>query len=236
MGLGADWRARGVDPSFIRGAVLVSGIFELAAGLAIGLLIAAAASWVMGSHGEQDDWRQAVVGYMELYTPDTFVLPNPDSAAEARQLQAVSAKIGVDITPDKVAVPGLRYRTAFNLSYDGAPLAGIAYTHAGGAPVLFCVIANGELDAPPRTIPREGGPVGAGATCSSRICPNSRSPILRKRSRPGFKPARVSGGLSKGRPRPPAGRGCLVNGSGGSAYSQQECGHRAGCGSTGTPP
>jgi arylformamidase len=28
VGLAADWRARGVDPSFIRGAVLVSGIFD----------------------------------------------------------------------------------------------------------------------------------------------------------------------------------------------------------------
>src|SRR5208337_629518 len=40
------------------------------------------------------DWRQAVVEYMELYTPDTFALANPDSAAEARQLQAVSARVG----------------------------------------------------------------------------------------------------------------------------------------------
>ena len=69
---------------------------------------------------------------------------NPDSAVQARQLQAVSAKVGVDLTPDKVAVPGLRYRTAFNFSYDGEPLAEIAYTDAGGAPVLFCVIANGK--------------------------------------------------------------------------------------------
>ena len=71
-------------------------------------------------------------------------------------MQAVSAKVGVDLTPDKVAVPGLRYRTAFNFSYDGAPLAEIAYTEAGGAPVLFCVIANGKPDAPPRTVAREG--------------------------------------------------------------------------------
>ena len=28
VGLAADWRARGIDPSFIRGAVLVSGIFD----------------------------------------------------------------------------------------------------------------------------------------------------------------------------------------------------------------
>jgi arylformamidase len=28
LGLAADWRARGIDPSFIRGAVLMSGIFD----------------------------------------------------------------------------------------------------------------------------------------------------------------------------------------------------------------
>jgi arylformamidase len=28
VGLGADWRGRGIDPPFIRGAVLVSGIFD----------------------------------------------------------------------------------------------------------------------------------------------------------------------------------------------------------------
>ena len=131
---------------------------ELAAGIAVGLLLAGAASWVgfgVGSRGERDNWRQAVVEYMELYTPDTFALANPDSAAEARQLQAVSAQVGVDLAPEKVAVPGLRYRTALNLSYDGAPLAEIAYTDADGAPVLFCVIANGKPDAPARTVIRE---------------------------------------------------------------------------------
>ena len=35
-------------------------------------------------------------------------------------------------------------------------LAEIAYTDAGGAPVLFCVIANGKPDAPPRTVGRDG--------------------------------------------------------------------------------
>ena len=71
-------------------------------------------------------------------------------------MQAVSAKVGVDLTPDKVAVAGLRYRTAFNFSYDGDALAEIAYTDAGGAPVLFCVIANGKPNAAPRMVAREG--------------------------------------------------------------------------------
>jgi anti-sigma factor RsiW len=135
------------------------GWLELAAGIVIGLLLAGAASWVGfggGERSERETWREAVIEYMELYTPDTFALSNPDSAVQARQLQAVSAKVGVDLTPEKVAVPGLRYRTALNFSYDGEPLAEIAYTDAGGAPVLFCVMADGKPDAPPRTVTREG--------------------------------------------------------------------------------
>ncbi len=135
------------------------GWLELAAGIAIGLLLAGAASWV-GFGGvlgpARETWLDAVVEYMELYTPDTFALFNPDSAVQAKQLQAVSDKVGVDLTPDKVAVPGLRYRTALNFSYDGEPLAEIAYTDVGGTPVLFCVIANGKPRAPPRMVAHEG--------------------------------------------------------------------------------
>ena len=36
------------------------------------------------------------------------------------------------------------------------PLAEIAYTDAGGSPVLFCVIANGKPDAAPRADSRDG--------------------------------------------------------------------------------
>jgi anti-sigma factor RsiW len=133
------------------------GWIELAAGIAIGLLLAGAASWVgFGAGPERETWQTAVIEYMDLYTPDTFALADPDTAVQAKQLRAVSDKVGVDLTPDKVAVPGLRYRTALNFSYDGQPLAEIAYTDAGGAPVLFCAIADGTPDAPPRMVAREG--------------------------------------------------------------------------------
>ena len=46
-----------------------------------------------------------MIEYMELYTPDTFALLSPDSAVQAKQLQAVSAKVGVDLKPDKVTDP-----------------------------------------------------------------------------------------------------------------------------------
>jgi anti-sigma factor RsiW len=133
------------------------GWLELAAGIAIGLLLAGAASWVgFGARPERETWQSAVVEYMDLYTPETFAQSNPDSAAEAKQLQAVSARVGVDLTPEKLAVADLRYRAALNFAYEGDPLVEIAYTEADGAPVLFCVIANGRPDAQPRTVTREG--------------------------------------------------------------------------------
>ena len=149
--------AADADP-FPRPKRTAFGWLELAAGIAIGLLLAGAALWIGfgGSRPERETWRSAVIDYMELYSPDTFAFANPDSAVQTKQLQAVSAKVGVDLTPDKVAVPGLRYRIALNFSYDGKPLAEIAYTDAAGSPVLFCVIANGEPDASPRTVTREG--------------------------------------------------------------------------------
>ncbi len=127
---------------------------ELAAGIVIGLLAAGAAAWVALSFGllnEEEDWRTAVVEYMALYTNESFASLNPDPSLQALELKTLSGQVGVELTPDKVALPGLRFTTAFILSYDGSPLGEIAYVDATGAPVLFCVIANGAANAPART-------------------------------------------------------------------------------------
>jgi len=127
---------------------------ELAAGIVIGLLAAGAAAWVALSsapHEEREDWRAAVVEYMDLYTNDTFAFDDIDPSILARKLNAIGDKLGTALTPDRVAIPGLRFKTAQMLSYDGAPLGEIAYVDAQGAPVLFCIIANGGADAPTRS-------------------------------------------------------------------------------------
>ena len=72
------------------------------------------------------------------YTP-TRPFKRWSSAASARQ-------VGVELTPEKLALPGLRFTTAFILSYDDSPLALIAYVDSKGAPVLFCIIANGSIE------------------------------------------------------------------------------------------
>jgi anti-sigma factor RsiW len=131
---------------------------QLAAGFVIGLLAAGMAGWLafgLPRSGAESDWRGAVVDYMKLYTNDTFALVSADQPVEAFELSAVGRKIGADLTPEKVTLPGLNFKVAFNLAYEGAPLGEVAYVDATSAPFLFCAIANKEADAPLRTEKRD---------------------------------------------------------------------------------
>jgi anti-sigma factor RsiW len=127
--------------------------WSLAAGIAVGLVLGAAAAAVgFGfSANEESNWRSTVVEYMQLYTPDTFASQNPDNDLAAVELKGVGDKVGVALTPENTAVRDLRFRVAFTLAYDGAPLAELAYTDAKGDPAAFCVTANGEKTSPLRT-------------------------------------------------------------------------------------
>jgi anti-sigma factor RsiW len=81
----------------------------------------------------------------------TFALSNPDAPLQARELSAVGEWVGADLTPERVAIPGLRFKAAaINLSYRGSPLGEVTYVDAEGEPVLFCLTANGGADAPMR--------------------------------------------------------------------------------------
>jgi anti-sigma factor RsiW len=127
---------------------------DLAAGVVIGFLAASAAAWAalsFGLIGPQDGWRSAVANYTNLYTNETFSPLNPDAALQAAELKVVGEKVGANLTPQTIALPGLRFTTAFILAYEGAPLGVIAYVDPSGAPVLFCILAKGGPDAPMRS-------------------------------------------------------------------------------------
>ena len=133
------------------------GLRDLAAGM-IGILAAGAAAWVALSLGllrERQDWRTAVVEYSNLYTNETFSPLNPDASLQAIELSALGARVGVNLTPESVALPGLRFTVAFMLSYNGAPLGVVAYVDPSGEPVLLCIIANDAPDAPIRSERRD---------------------------------------------------------------------------------
>jgi anti-sigma factor RsiW len=130
---------------------------ELAAGM-IGILAAGAAAWValnLGLLRERQDWRTAVVEYTNMYSNETFSPLKPDAQLQAIELSALGARVGVNLTPENVALPGLRFTTAFMLTYEGSPLGVIAYVDPSGAPVALCIIANDAPDAPMRSERRD---------------------------------------------------------------------------------
>jgi anti-sigma factor RsiW len=131
---------------------------NLAAGVVIGLLAAGAAVWVALSLGllrERQDWRTAVTDYSNMYSNETFTPLKPDAQRQAIELSALGARLGANLTPENVALPGLRFTTAFMLTYEGSPLGVIAYVDPSGAPVALCIIADDAPDAPIRSERRD---------------------------------------------------------------------------------
>jgi hypothetical protein len=59
-----------------------------------------------------------------------------------------ATRVGANLTPETVTLPGLRFTVAFMLTFGGSPLGVIAYVDPSGAPVLLGVIANHALYAP----------------------------------------------------------------------------------------
>jgi len=136
----------------------VTALRALAAGVALGFVVAAALALFAfgGPDRGEGDWRSAVLEYMDLYTNETFAFPAPDAETQRRELATVGARVGAALTPQTVAAPGLEFKVAFILGFDGAPLAEIAYVDPTGEPVLLCVLAKAAPDAP-MSVERRGG-------------------------------------------------------------------------------
>jgi hypothetical protein len=100
-----------------------------------------------------EDWRQAVAEYMGLYTSETFgAAASPNLRGD---LAAMGDRLGLALDPDRLSVGELTPRRAQMLQYDGAPLAQIGYVD-GQIPLAFCVIKDGEKDAPLSLANKEG--------------------------------------------------------------------------------
>jgi anti-sigma factor RsiW len=101
---------------------------ELAAGLVLGALAAGIALWAASTLGlfeGREDWRTAIAEYTHLYTNKTFSPLKPDAMQQAAELKAVGAMVGANLTPENVALPDLRFTSAFMLSYLGSPRASL---------------------------------------------------------------------------------------------------------------
>ncbi len=115
---------------------------ELAAGFVIGALAVGAALWAASSFGlfdGREDWRTAIAEYTHLYTNETFGPLKPDAAQQTAELKAVGAMVGASLTPENIALPDLRFTSAFMLSYGGSPMGVIAYVDPTGraGPALY---------------------------------------------------------------------------------------------------
>jgi hypothetical protein len=71
-------------------------------------------------------WRSPVVEHANLCRSETFSPLNLDASAEATELRAIGARLGANLTPERVALPGLRFTVAFMLSFGRSPLGLIA--------------------------------------------------------------------------------------------------------------
>jgi anti-sigma factor RsiW len=137
----------------------------LLAACAAALLIGAGADRLLPAIGdmmvtqeedETEEWRQAVASYVTFYTPETLASIADDSVARQRELANLSAKLGVPLSGDGSAIPGLALKWTWLLQYDGRPLAELVYVDPRGGPVALCILADGEADAAPRQEQREG--------------------------------------------------------------------------------
>lgn len=135
-------------------ARIAAAIFLFLAGAAVGIGLPQLFS--PAGDPQHDGWREAVAEYLTLYTGETLAGIPDDAALRSRELAAVGDKLGVDLTAEKVALPGLALKRSQLFRLDGRPLAQIAYLSPEAGPVAFCIITNGATDEPLRFEERHG--------------------------------------------------------------------------------
>ncbi|WP_158817605.1 anti-sigma factor [Methylocapsa sp. S129] len=155
-----------------------AAIILFCAGIAVGRF---GPSWSTASpeiaapaSGQHEDWRQAVAEYMSLYTPDTFAAK---TASQPDELSALGAKIGLALTPERIALTSLQFRGAQIFSYDGAPLGQLGYIDPATGPVLFCIIRDSEPDAAMKAEKRGGFTVSSWARAGHGYMLIGRLPV-----------------------------------------------------------
>lgn len=151
--------AAGHRPPDLRLARIAAGLLLFLAGGAAGVGLPALLPGMMGSaetEASEGGWRAVVAEYLTLYTSDTLAGIPDDMGLRAQELAAVANKLALDLTLDKVALPGLSLKRSQLFSLDGEPLAQIAYLSPRDGPVALCVIADGAGEEAQRFEQRQG--------------------------------------------------------------------------------
>jgi anti-sigma factor RsiW len=105
---------------------------------------AVAGGLIMQRRGASEDWREAVAQYHALYGLATTAGLNPPAEEAGRQLAAVSQALGHPLAGIDGLVPGLTFKRAQVLEFEGAPLIQIVFETADKTPVAFCLKRSRE--------------------------------------------------------------------------------------------
>jgi anti-sigma factor RsiW len=92
------------------------------------------------------DWHVAVADYQALYTRATLAAIAEDRARQQPEVADVAEKLGLPVALEALQIPGLEFKRAQLLAFDGRPIAQFAYLDTQGNPVAFCVTVAGKGD------------------------------------------------------------------------------------------
>ncbi len=123
---------------------------SLAAGLVLGALLMTQLTPAPKAPG----WIDYVASYQALYSTETLAGVELTPEIRAAQLASVSTAVGRPLEA-AASVPGLDFKRAQTLGFNGKPLVQMAYLSADGVPLAFCIISK-EQTAELKQLQREG--------------------------------------------------------------------------------
>ncbi|TAX54172.1 anti-sigma factor family protein [Rhizobium leguminosarum] len=131
----------------------------LAASLVAGIAIDRAVIGIgrgFSAKDENSEWRAVVADYISLYTAETLAGPVPGREDQAAQLAGLDEKLGLSLSPEAVSLPGIDFKRALLLQYDGKPLAQIAYLDPETGPMALCIVKSDKGPKAPDLENRKG--------------------------------------------------------------------------------
>jgi len=131
----------------------------LAASLVAGIAIDRAVIGIGRSFTPKDEngeWRAVVAEYISLYTRETLAGPTASREVQTAQLARLDEKLGLSLSPEAVSLPGVDFKRAQLLQYDGKPLAQIAYLDPETGPMALCIVMSSKGRKAPDLESRKG--------------------------------------------------------------------------------
>ncbi|MBX4860432.1 anti-sigma factor [Rhizobium bangladeshense] len=131
----------------------------LAASLIAGIAIDRAVIGIgkgFSAKDENSEWRAVVADYISLYTAETLAGPVPGREDQAAQLAGLDEKLGLSLSPEAVSLPGIDFKRALLLQYDGKALAQIAYLDPETGPMALCIVKSDKGPKAPDLEHRKG--------------------------------------------------------------------------------